>query len=197
MSRILVWIICTTIFGTTLNGCANSRSSQASVSTQKLLPEKPKVVADNLTIHDTSVGSSAIQVVSASESVRSEPLLSEPSRFDDSNSNSSEATPPGSALSLADLEAIAMQSNPTLSQAAAAVDQERGVFCLSSVRTIPKPTGRLSQLYGNSVGPEAIKWCISQSGNNYRQKAIARPTIHITRDKTPSMGPEGTRDACA
>lgn len=176
MSRILVWVICTTIFGTTLNGCANSRSSQASVSTQKLLPEKPKVVADNLTVHDTNVGSSAIQVVSASESVRSEPLLSEPSRFDDSNSNSSEATSPGSALSLADLEAIAMQSNPTLSQAAAAVDQERGVFRQSGLYPNPQ-AGYLNSTATQSAPKQSNGVFLSQEIITAKKLSLAQQSI--------------------
>jgi outer membrane protein, heavy metal efflux system len=62
---------------------------------------------------------------------------------------SSRRQPPGPALTLASLEAIALRYNPTLAQATAAIDQERGVWQQSGLY----PNPQLGYLRSDSNDP--------------------------------------------
>ncbi len=86
----------------------------------------------------SETGTSRIQLASANENDGPIPSNGEIIPQNVSDRDVAGAFPAGWARSLADLEAIAMHNNPTLSQAAAAVDQERGVYRQSGLYPNPQ-----------------------------------------------------------
>jgi cobalt-zinc-cadmium efflux system outer membrane protein len=121
-------------------GCAQTRSNRVTVFANK--PEAVASVPSNLGAGripdseeaDAEPGQAKIRLTSENSVVEQVELGRQTQAVAvDSNATSSHGT-----LTLADLEAIALQNNPTLSQAAAAVDQQRGVYRQSGLYPNPQ-----------------------------------------------------------
>lgn len=118
-------------------GCAQTRGNRVAVTsnkpveTQSALSEDradPTIKRRPQRLDDSDSLESGLLLVSSDEPIEQGPTEAEPMATDENVTEGPNFDATKVSLTLADLEAIALEFNPTLSQANAAVDQERGVY---------------------------------------------------------------------
>lgn len=135
MSRFLSKVLFAASVGAALCGCTHTRGSRVTVTTNK--PVWIKSAAGRDRTHDeqptrldanADTVESALLLVSGEQPIEHEQQASQPLSPIEQLSENVQDHVSEATLTLADLEAIALKFNPTLPQAGAAVDQERGVY---------------------------------------------------------------------
>ncbi|MBS0264507.1 MAG: TolC family protein [Planctomycetes bacterium] len=169
MSRLFLVGLLAPTFGALLVGCAHTRSDQLTVSGNKPVQSSSTPVdakstdEADLSAEETPVpltGRSQIKLVSANRDVQPTPpaVATDPPEEIEPGIVTAPADEP---LSLEDLKVIAMQNNPTLFQAGAAVDQERGFYRQSGLYPNPQ-VGYLNSTANQSAPKQSNGVFLSQ-----------------------------------
>lgn len=180
MARMVQATIVAAMLGTLVAGCAQSRLRQVAdiskVPARASTAEKtfgtgitPKLVKRN----ESELNAVGPKVRLAS-SERGQVASTDESVVQNAISDDKEIVSTAhDSLTLADLEAIAMQNNPTLSQASAAVDQERGAYRQSGLYPNPQ-LGYLNSTANQSAPKQSNGVFLSQEFVTAKKLALAQ-----------------------
>ncbi len=170
-------------------GCANSRSSRgplASNPSRDSLPSSEVPTADAPARQSQAAeivpayGRSTIRLVGGDEESALDAAAPVEASLPPVLASESASTPyaerQSAALSLADLESLALQNNPTLSQAQAAVDQERGTYRQAGLYPNPQ-VGYLNGSASNSAVKQSNGVFLSQEFVTGHKLDLAQQTV--------------------
>lgn len=182
MSRLVLAGGLAATLGVIVSGCAHSRPNRVTVSANKPI-QLASVPTDAMTDTDTNqrrddapeatTGNSRIRLASVNQDVEPAPAVAQSDGPEEASWGATGAVPTNGVLSLADLEVIAMQNNPTLSQAAAAVDQERGFYRQSGLYPNPQ-IGYLNSTANQSAPKQSNGVFLSQEFVTAKKLSLAQ-----------------------
>lgn len=177
-----IYLVVVACFGCMQLGCASSRSTLPAVVARKPAiastaetAERPPVVEDP---SERAAGHSRILLVSGDDEINV-PLPAPIAGTDprgEADWPTVETRSASEALTLADLQAIAMRNNPTLSQAAAAVDQERGIYRQSGLYPNPQ-VGYLNSTANQSSPKQSNGVFVSQEIVTSKKLSLAQQSV--------------------